>query len=405
MPKTYLDIDVMRAAEARLDHVFARFERVYASFSGGKDSGVLLNLAIEAARRAGRLPLDVMVIDLEAQYRLTAEYVAAQMARPEVRPWWICLPLHLRNAVSNTEPHWLCWDPDARERWVREFPQAPGVISDEAFFPFFRRGMEFEEFVPAFGEWLSGGKPTACLVAIRADESLNRYRTIASRAKERFEGLAWTTRVTPSVVNAYPIYDWRTEDVWRANGKRGWDYNRVYDLMYRAGVSIHEQRLCQPYGDDQRRGLHLFHVLEPETWTRVVGRVAGANIGKIYNGTIALGDKRVHLPPGHTWKSYAHLLLSTMPDVTRTHYEKKIAVFLRWWNDRLQTERFAHLGLTEVPDEADRKLEGARKAPSWRRICKVLLKNDYWCKGLSFSQTKKEHERQLAVFNRWMEEL
>jgi predicted phosphoadenosine phosphosulfate sulfurtransferase len=33
-------------------------------------------------------------------------------------------------------------------------------------------------------------------------------------------------------------------------------------------------------------------------------------------------------------------------------------------------------------------LEAKRLAPSWRRVCKALLRNDYWCKGLGFSQHK-----------------
>jgi predicted phosphoadenosine phosphosulfate sulfurtransferase len=43
-----------------------------------------------------------------------------------------------------------------------------------------------------------------------------------------------------------------------------------------------------------------------------------------------------------------------------------------------------------LPDgeEVPIKLENARKVPSWRRVCKTLLKNDYWCKYLDFSPTK-----------------
>jgi len=204
------------------------------------------------------------------------------------------------------------------------------------------------------------------------------------------------------VFNAYPIYDWKTEDIWIANGREGWDYNRVYDLMHLAGLSVHQMRLCQPYGDDQRKGLWLFKILEPETWAKVVNRVQGANFGNRYvelSGNV-MGNIRINLPPGHTWRSYAHFLLDTMPKPTAAHYRTKIATFLRWWRKNGPAQ-----GYPKVPDTADAKLEAARKAPSWRRICKVLLKNDYWCKGLSFSQTKREMERQLALVAKYMEEL
>lgn len=399
MPKRPLGIDVFTAARERLRRVYREFERVYVSFSGGKDSGVMVNLAIDVARELGRLPVTLLTIDFEAQYRHTAEFVRRMFDRPETTGHWVCLPIHLRNAVSQFQPHWLCWDPDNREQWVRQMPEHPAVVCDEGRYLFFRRGMEFEEFVPEFGEWFSDGVPTACVVSIRSDESLNRYRTLRNERKETWLGLHWTTKVTEHCWNVYPMYDWRTEDVWIANGREGWDYNRIYDLMYLAGVPLSKQRLCQPYGDDQRQGLYLFKILEPETWARVVARVEGANFGNRYAGKRILGNIKIDLPEGYTYKRYAKFLLATMPPYLADHYREKIWKFLRWWRKN-GPER----GVTHIPDCADPKLEAARKVPSWRRICKVLLKNDYWCKGLSFSQTKREMERQLALIARYLPE-
>lgn len=401
--KKYLDKNVYEAAVERYDYIYTHFDRVCISFSNGKDSGVLLNLAIEAAKRHGKLPVNVLYIDMEAQYARAIEFTHRMFNREEVTGWWVCLPIHLRNAVSQVMPYWVCWDLEARDAWVREYPKNKHVITDENYFPFFRHGMEFEEFVPEFARWFSQGKKTACCVGIRSDESLNRYRTIASTSKITIDGLQWTTKLFPQepntdIYNCYPIYDWRTEDIWRANGKKGWDYNHIYDIMHMAGVSIYKQRLCQPYGDDQRQGLYLFKILEPETWAKVVNRVEGANFGNRYTETdrTTLGNFKVNLPPGHTYESYAKFLLSTMPPYLAEHYSQKIAKFLAWWEKE---------GVKTIPDYADIKDEAKKKVPSWRRICKVLLKNDYWCKGLSFSQTKKELEKQVAMITRYQEEL
>ena len=400
--KRYLDKNVYDAAVERYDYIYTHFERVCISFSNGKDSGVLLNLAIEAARRHGKLPVNVLYIDMEAQYAKAIEFTHRMFSRPEVNGWWVCLPIHLRNAVSQIMPYWVCWDKEKRDAWVREYPENPHVVTDENFFPFFKHGMEFEEFVPEFARWFSQGKKTACCVGIRSDESLNRFRTIASSSKVTLDGLQWTTKLFPKedseIYNCYPIYDWRTEDIWRANGKFGWDYNRIYDIMHMAGVSIYKQRLCQPYGDDQRQGLYLFKILEPETWAKVVNRVEGANFGNRYTETdrTTLGNFKVNLPPGHTYESYAKFLLDTMPPYLAEHYRQKIDKFLKWWENE---------GVASIPDYADIKDEAKKKVPSWRRICKVLLKNDYWCKGLSFSQTKKELEKQVAMITRYNEEL
>jgi predicted phosphoadenosine phosphosulfate sulfurtransferase len=399
--KFYNDKNVYDAAVERFEYIFNEFDKVCISFSNGKDSGVLLNLAIDVAKRLDKLPVHALYIDLEAQYKHAIDYTVRMFDRPEVKPYWVCLPIHLRNAVSQYQPHWMCWDPDKNEAWVRELPEHFSVISDESYFPFFKRGMEFEEFVPAFGKWFAEGQKTCTVVGIRSDESLNRFRTIKSETKITYRDKAWTTKLfreeeSTEIYNAYPIYDWRVEDVWIANGKFGWDYNRIYDLMHMAGISLHKQRLCQPYGDDQRQSLFLFKSLEPQTWAKVVNRVEGANFGNRYteNDRTTLGNYKVNLPPGHTYESYAKFLLDTMPPYLRDHYQIKIDKFISWWEKE---------GVKEMPDYDDPKLEASRKVPSWRRVCKVLLKNDYWCKGLSFSQTKNEMERQINMVNKYMD--
>jgi predicted phosphoadenosine phosphosulfate sulfurtransferase len=390
VPKRGLGIDVLTAARERIAWTFDTFPRVYLSFSGGKDSTVLLHLVMAEAARRGR-KVGLLFIDMEAQYRLTIDHIATCYERYAdlIEPHWVALPLALRNAVSQFEPKWLCWDPERRDDWVRE--PHPLSVTDEAAYPFFRRGMEFEEFVPDFGEWYAGGTLTACLVAIRADESLNRFRTLI-KEKVRFEGRQWSTWVRGPVWNLYPIYDWRTEDIWTWHARTGEPYNDLYNLMHRAGMSIHQMRICQPYGDDQRKGLWLYHVAEPNTWARVVARVNGANMGAIYatqSGSI-LGRIRATLPPGHSWESYTRYLLASMPPKAREHYENKILLFLRWWMARGYPQG--------IPDVADAKAEASKEIPTWRRICRCLLKNDHWMKGLSFGQTKSQsYENYLRI--------
>lgn len=189
--------NVYEAARERFDYIYQNFARVCVSFSNGKDSGVLLNLAIEAARRAGKLPVNALYIDFEAQYKHAIDFTHRMFSRPEVTGWWVCLPIHLRNAVSQIMPYWLCWDKSKRDAWVRDYPENPHVVTDCSYFPFFTPGMEFEEFVPAFGEWFAAGEKTAICVGIRSDESLNRFRTISSERKVKLDGLQWTTTAPP----------------------------------------------------------------------------------------------------------------------------------------------------------------------------------------------------------------
>lgn len=388
MPKRYLGSDVLTAARERIAWTFETFPRVYVSFSAGKDSTVMLHLVMDEAKRRDR-KVGLLLIDLEGQYQVTIDHARTcyEMYAPWVEPYWVALPIALRNAVSVYEPKWQCWEPGKEDVWIRPRPEE--AIGDPDAFPFYRVGMEFEEFVPEFGEWYSQGEPTACLVGIRSDESLNRYRTIASRTKDTVERYQWTSVITPNVANVYPIYDWRTEDLWTWHSRNPeMPYNALYDLMAKAGLTIHQMRICQPYGDDQRRGLWLFHLIEPETWARVVARVNGANSGAMYVqewGNVN-GYRRITKPEGHTWRSFAELLVASMPPRMEEHYRNKIILFQRWWMERGYEDG--------IPDEVDYALEAKRLAPSWRRVCKTLLRNDYWGKGIGFSQHKSNAYKQ-----------
>jgi predicted phosphoadenosine phosphosulfate sulfurtransferase len=382
MPKRKLGVDVLTAARERVAWAFDNFERVYCSFSAGKDSTVMLYLIEEEARKRNRR-FGLLLVDLEGQYAETMQFAEQRFKELEdiTDQYWVSLPIILRNAVSMYEPRWVCWDPEQESAWIRKRPER--AIGDPEFFPFYQHTMEFEDFVPAFGEWYAQGETTACFVGIRADESLNRYRTIASKSKTTFDGRQYTSLVSDSVYNVYPIYDWKTQDIWIYQGKNpDKPYNKLYDLMGMAGLSIHSMRICQPYGDDQRRGLWLFHLLEPETWSRVVARVAGANSGSLYvqeSGNMT-GYRFVSKPDNHTWKSFAKMLIESMPPHLQEHFGNKIMLYEKWWMER------GYEG--GIPDEAPAKEEAARTAPSWRRVCKALLRNDYWCKGLGFSQHK-----------------
>lgn len=187
--KHYQDADVHAATLSRLRLVFRNFERVCVAFSGGKDSSVTLQLALDVARELGRSPVDVLFIDLEGQYQATIDHVSEMLGRPDVRPWWVCLPLNLRNASSLEEPYWCCWEPGAEADWVRPLPKQRGVINDPAFFPFYRYRMEFEEFVAGFNAWLSRKSlPRSWSASVRTNRSIATWRSSAGAGRNNAPG-------------------------------------------------------------------------------------------------------------------------------------------------------------------------------------------------------------------------
>jgi len=386
--KKYLPISVLDASRERISKTFDEVERVYIAFSGGKDSSVMFHLVMEEAKKRG-IVVGVMYIDMEAQYADTIKHTLEmfELYKDNIDPHWICVPMRLRNALTNFEPQWIAWEPCREKDWIRPKPDFAKGVED---YPFImdemEDGIEFEEFIVLFGRWYGQGKKTAGFIGIRAQESLHRYCAIATWEKKdlMIKGWRWTTKIIDDVYNVYPIYDWLTEDIWRFHANYPHlPHNSIYDKMQMAGVPLSDQRLCQPFGDDQRKGLWLYHILEPETWFKLVARVNGANSGALYineTGNINGYDK-VTLPPGHTWQSFTNLLLKTLPPKMRAHYTIRFKKFIVGWHRR---------GYSVIPDEAPSQLESKQWAPSWRRMAKCILRNDYWCKGLGQTQPKSQ---------------
>ena len=380
--KLYKKESVFEAAQKRISDTFDAVEKIYIAFSGGKDSSVMFHLVMmEAIKRKRKVA--VMFIDFEALYAETIRHAKEMfdMYADYIEPHWICVPMLLRNALTNFEPQWVTWDESKRDIWVRQMPEWANTE-----YPFLQGKVEFEEFIVMFARWYSEGKKTGGFIGIRAQESLHRYCAIATWEKIglTLNGWRWTTKTGDNCWNIYPIYDWLTEDIWTFHAKfPHLPHNQIYDRMQQAGVPLSDQRLCQPFGDDQKRGLWLYHILEPETWAKLVARVGGANSGAVYiqeSGNMT-GYNKITKPQNHTWRSFCNLLLQTMPAKTREHYTYRFQKFIVSWKRR---------GYSEIPDEAPPELEAKQWAPSWRRMCKVLLRNDYWCKGLGQTQPKSE---------------
>ena len=51
MIREYLEKNVYEALQERLKFLFEEFDNIYVSFSGGKDSGLLLNLVLDYRKK------------------------------------------------------------------------------------------------------------------------------------------------------------------------------------------------------------------------------------------------------------------------------------------------------------------------------------------------------------------
>jgi predicted phosphoadenosine phosphosulfate sulfurtransferase len=422
-------LNVYDALTRRLEFIFANFQRIYLSFSGGKDSGVMINATLAFMRSRGiTQKIGVMILDNEANYDLSLEFMHSILGknRDLLDIYWCCLPITLPCTVSAYAVEWQCWGERDKERWIRPLPQYDYIVDLKNHrFDFFREDMAYDEFWDKFGDWYGQGERTACMIGIRAAESLNRFRAIMNDRKETLGGQMWTKKNTDHVYNVYPLYDWRTEDIWTANARFEWEYNKLYDIFYKAGVPVHKMRVASPFMSESKSSLGMYRVIDPHTWARLCARVQGANFIATYGKQ--LGYKSFQLPPGHTWKSFVKFLLSTLPKEVAENFKRRFVQSLRYWGRtgrglseetiaelRSNGVRFVLNGATahgnkdkqrvcikSVPDHLDMLSVHNSEVTSWKRFAVTILKNDHTCKYMGLAPTKEQAERQRYIMEKY----
>ena len=429
MIRRYTEQNVFEALQDRLRFVFEEFDNVFVSFSGGKDSGLLLNLVLDFRNK--HFPNKIVGVfhqDFEAQYSATTEYVERTFDRieGETEPYWVCLPMATRTALSSYEMFWYPWDDEKEDAWVRPMPERPYVVSLEKNpIETYCYRMHQEDLAKQFGRWYRmahGGGKTVCLLGIRTDESLHRYSGILNK-RHGYEGKCWITSQFKDVWAASPLYDWSVSDVWHANALFGYDYNRLYDLYHMAGLSPDQMRVASPFGDSAKDSLNLYRVIDPEIWAKLVGRVQGANFGAIYCRTKAMGYRNLELPKGHTWKSFTFFLLETLPRHLRESYVRKFKTSIEFCYEtggglseevisellehgyRIRRNGVSNYTLRknsrivfegDLPDHTD-DVKSTKDIPSWKRMCYCILKNDHNCRFMGFGLTREQQRRVDAL--------
>lgn len=429
-------MNVYEATQERLKIIFNDFDNVLVAFSCGKDSGVLLSLAYKYATENNLLhKLAFYYEDYEAGYRYTDEYADRVFKDLKVdRKYWLCLPISAACSVSMYETRWIPWDKDKKNVWVREMPNYDYVINEDNC-PFeFKKGTKGFDTRIVFSQWFSEkyGK-AAVLIGLRAQESLTRRAIFTSQHRRHMhKGLNYSKKVDHNTINFYPIYDWLTEDIWVCNAKFGFDYNKIYDLYYQAGLSIDQMRVASPFHLSGQENLKLYRVIDPNNWGRMVGRVNGCNFGGIYGGTSAMAWRKITKPTHFTWKQYAEFLIATLPEDTKKKFLYHLGRFEKIWREKgygrnprvikqmidagielENTHKISNLCTKddiyeivklkgEWPDEIN--IENStpfRHCPNWKAVCITIMKNDWSLTYMSCSRTKDKNLLKKAGLTRY----
>lgn len=410
-------MNVYQAALHRIEEAITTHADFYVSFSGGKDSGVLLELVIEVARKLDRLPVKAVFSDLEVIFEETSRYTRSQMDRQEVDPYWLCLPELENNASSVYQRYFVFWS-EKEQPWSRDMPDMPYVINEhnipDWLKPHYTNKTTNEWTITRMGEALCDKNGTADIInfiGMRDDESYGRLmnvRCMKNRDKKNPHTYRYVNGSSPRTWICLPIHDWKAADVWHYYSSNKLDYNRVYDAMWKMGIPVHEQRTCFAFGEEQSKTLNQWCVIEPNTWDRMVYRVDGANFGKIYNHT-RINSGKVKKPENMTWEQYTKVLMASLPEEAREIFEEKFEIV--FWYHRHHYEEKEGIP-KEVYIQDSRKEVKAKMAETgltqkyfitWETLASAIIKRDFVFKKYGFGYSKKMQDKIERLYEKWQD--
>jgi predicted phosphoadenosine phosphosulfate sulfurtransferase len=355
--KDYNETNVFDEGCARIKYLFEAFDNVIVNFSAGKDSTCVLNMTLKVAKELNR-SFEINFFDEEAVHPPTIEY--ALRTYEKAKEWgikfnWYCLQFKHRNACSNEEPFWYCWDKTKADLWVREMPKIDNLITEH---PKFEKGMSFQIFSSLLPERSSG--LTVILTGVRTQESFRRMKAVSTKKNDNY--IARNGHVS----HAHPIYDMSSEDVWLCVHKFGWDYNRSYDIMNKTKMfnGFLSQRVCPPFGEEPLRGLWMYAECWPDMWHKMLARVDGVATAWRYANTEIYGYGKQNKPENLTYKEWCEVILESYDSVDIIAVKKNVNSIIKRHYDKTTDQ---------IPDSEHHPLTGT----SWIFICKLITKGDF----------------------------
>lgn len=301
---------VLDAARDRVRWLFSEFDVVMVSFSGGKDSTVCLNLALQVAEELGRGPVPVLFLDQEFEWQATIDYVRAVMDDPRVDGRWLQVPFLMNNATSVDNPWLTAWDPAKEADWMR--PKEEDSVHENVY------GTDnFYKLFPNYLSYHYPRKSVASLTGMRCEESPGRAFSLTGR--DQYKGATWACQQHDRRKHYIfsPIYDWSYTDVWKAIQEGGgtgqaWRYCRLYDQMYQHGVPVHSMRVSSVTHEQATKSLFFMQEVEGHTWNQLTKRAGGINsVGQMKSSFYA----PTTLPRAFkSWVEYRDYLMEHLTD-------------------------------------------------------------------------------------------
>ena len=213
-----------------------------------------------------------------------------------VEPLWFQMPIVITNNASTEHRYSYCWDENKKEEWLH--PKDPISIKENKY-----NCERFHDLFKAILQVDFKDKKTCYLAGVRTQEAPKRLMSLTSGLT--YKDITYGKQLTKALghYTFYPIYDWEIKDIWKYIYDNDIEYCKIYDEMYKHGVTINDMRISNLHHETSIQALLLVQEIEPKTWNKISSRVAGSNSIKHLKGEAFKCPKEV---PSmfNSWKEY-----------------------------------------------------------------------------------------------------
>lgn len=294
----YTGKNVLTAALDRVRWIFDNYKNVCVGYSGGKDSSVILDLVVRVAEEKGKLPINVVFVYQEAEWQGTIDLVEKVFRSAKIIPHWLQYEFTMTNNASQNQKFFTVWDKRCEEKWVRE--KSPISIKTNP-----TRATRFTDILGSYLRHFLDNRPFVKILGVRVDESYARRMAVTLSEADR--GETWGKGPKQGMNVWFPIWDWKTSDVWKYIYERKLPYNKLYDLMYSRGHSIGGMRISSLIHETALKNLEMVAEIEPKTYERLLNRFEGVSTHSHIGSETT---KNIKLPPNFaSWAEYSNYLL------------------------------------------------------------------------------------------------